>query len=98
MTSAPAATMTSPSAIDLVIHALGVAIGDPDGAAVLDLDPAHTRLQADDEVRVVRERREEGIGRAAALAAPVHELVEADAALRRAVEVVVERLAQGLDA
>src|SRR6185295_2984932 len=29
--------------IDLVIHALGVPIGDPYGATVLDLDPAHTR-------------------------------------------------------
>ena len=88
--------MTSPSATRRVLAPVCVAIGDADRAAVLDLDPAHARVEAHRQAWIVCERLDEGIGRAAALSAPVHELVEADAALRRAVEVVVERLAERL--
>ncbi len=71
-----------------------VAIGDACGAPVLGHDPGHFGVQLDREVGIVRERGKKGIGRRAAPPGAVGELVEADAPLRGAVEVGIERLAQ----
>ena len=80
-----------------VLAASGIAVGDADGAAILQIDPRHRRVEAQRKAAIVGERRNKGIGGAAAPTAPVHELVEADAALRVAVEIGVERLAERLD-
>ena len=73
-------------------------VDDADRAAVLDQDLPHRRVEPHRQPRVALERGDEGVGRAAALPAPVHELVEADAPLPRPVEVVVVGLAHRLDA
>ena len=91
VTSAPAATITSPSARAVCSAPARVAVGDADRAAVLDRRCGATaRCRRIVRFGIALQRREERVGRAAALPAPVHELIEADAALRRPVEIVVE--------
>ena len=83
--------------VDLVVAAILAPVQHTDRAPVLDQDPAHSCVEAHGQVRVAGHGSNERVGRAAALAAPVHELIEPDAPLRRPVEVVIVRLAQSLD-
>ena len=69
---------------------------DADGAAVFDQDPLDPRFKAQGQARVALKRRQKGIGGGRTPAMPVHELVKPDAALRGAVEIGVEGLAQSL--
>ena len=80
------------------LRAGGVAVGHAYRAAVLDIDALHLAMKPNSQVGIAFERSDEGISGAAALAAPVHELIEADAALMGAVEVLVVGLAERLNA
>ena len=78
------------------LHASGVAPGYAHRPAVLDFDALYLAMQANGQIGVAFQRSQKGVCGAASFSVPVHELVEADAALMRAVEVVVVRHAERL--
>src|SRR3954447_20985538 len=74
---------------DRALLAVFVSVGDANRSRVHNIDPLHARVQPYLQARVVLQRRDEGIGGAASLPTPVHELIESDAALAPPVEVAV---------
>src|SRR5271168_3665036 len=80
------------------LHASGVAPSYAHCAAVLDFDALCLAMQANGQIGVAFQRSEKRVRGAASFAVSVHELVEADAALMRAVEVVVVGHAERLHA
>src|SRR5688500_9249544 len=59
--------------VDVVLPAILAPVDHTDRTPVLDEDPAHSCSEANGQVRVAGHGSDEGIGGAAAFAAPVHE-------------------------
>ena len=69
--------------------ALAVAVLDAHGASVFDQYLLDLAVERDLEPRVLAQRLHVGVGSRAALARPIHELIEADPGLTLAIEVAV---------
>ena len=69
-----------------------------DGGTIIQLDPPGSGMEFDAQIGISLKWSNESISGAAAPSAPVHELIEADAALLWTIEIRVEWFSESLDA